>query len=84
MVNSLICNGHRYHSRMYELILVFYKLLSVTIHFSFSSMQNGETAIHISSRHGYLKMVQELLEEGADPVCVSKVCRILSVSVKSS
>ena len=35
--------------------------------------QNGETAIHIASRHGFLKMVQELLEEGADPVCLSKV-----------
>ena len=40
---------------------------------SYCSLQNGETALHIAARHGQLKMVSALLEEGTDPTQHSKV-----------
>ncbi len=35
--------------------------------------ENGETALHIASRHGHLKIVYALLQDGADPTFLSKV-----------
>ncbi|XP_071508793.1 uncharacterized protein [Diadema antillarum] len=37
-----------------------------------ATMTNGETAMHIASRHGHIKMMEALLEDGADAVCLSK------------
>ena len=38
-----------------------------------ATKENGETALHISSRHGHLRMVQTLLHDGSDPLTQSKV-----------
>ncbi|CAM9571834.1 unnamed protein product [Lampetra fluviatilis] len=45
--------------------------------------KDGQTALHVSARHGHLKMLQALLEEGGDLTCLSEAGEgVLHVAVR--